>query len=306
MNNQAVAIIGGGQLGICAAGIFSGWGIGTMVLSDSLSSGKWGVRVGGDARTSGGEFAAVSRDAARTVDCPSVIVLARPAGFSGEDRAFISAAWPAFGSAIFTLANGLGDNDLIGMRPVILNFGISGNSDYKDSKAGIRVRSVGTKFVDGGYPGREFASVYNRAGLPIETVGLDQFIPHLHRTVGLNCVANSLSAITGLGPRELAENGPLESAVNEIWQEAAEVLGLEQDPDACREWLAAGGDHVPSSGQAVGNGGVTDFSFLNGAIVEHGLRQGVQVRRNRLAFNLASSRMRLSPRDVADCFAGLN
>ena len=282
-------------------------GLKTTLVSSTLPPGRWRAKIEGDTSLLS-EFVVLTRERISEMPQPQFICLARPAGLYLEDLALVSEAWRMSQSAIYTFANGLWTGaETEGANRFVLNFAISGFGDPGTAAAVINVRAVERSYVPKAGLGAEVARIYqNVAGLPVQAVD-DRVLRHeLYRKVILNSVANGVAAITAQSMRQLAESAPLYEGIDSLAREGSEVLGLEMDSLHWREWLAAGGDHIPSTARAILHRRSNDIDFLNGAIVARASVQKRLAPYNNLVTFLARNRIRLSAEDLAACFGNLH
>ena len=118
-----------------------------------------------------------------------------------------------------------------------------------------------------------------------------------------NCVANPLSAITGLSMATLAATPGLGSVISGIVSEfnaVAEAAGVlfRGTIEKALAFLEQGRGHFPSTALDVIRGRSTEIVFLNGAISDLAARNGLEAPLNGLLVRLVTERVTLSARDL--------
>lgn len=278
--SQPTLVVGGGALGCLLAGLFARHGPAALLARPATAQAlreRGGIRVEGVAA---GESVPEIITAPRVPAGACVLVAVKAYDL---DPALVSLR-PHLPDdcEVVLLQNGIGirsTGEQILRRPVTR--GVTFLAAERLAPGVVRFNAAGKTYFP---PASRAAKVWERAGLPVETVG-DVHV-YVWRKLAINAVINPLSALLGV------ENGALESLpetaaalIQELVPVAA-ARGIALDPGETLEKVLASMRQTarnPSSMlQDLRAGRPTEINWINGAIVHLAERHGIPTPRHRL------------------------
>jgi 2-dehydropantoate 2-reductase len=129
------------------------------------------------------------------------------------------------------------------------------------------------------------------AGVDLRCDLLDDFLPAEWRKLAINCLANPLAGLLGVGNASIADAAldPAKQAILDEVREVANAEGVELEltvADLNRYLGGASAANVPSLKTDLDRGLPTEIDLINGAVVKMGRRHGISTPVNEMIVNL--------------------
>lgn len=285
-----ICILGAGALGSALGASLAEGGSEVVLLSRNAAHVE-AIRAGGlRLRDQDGERRVRLRaetEAARVGPADLVVVLVK----SFQTREALAQAGPLFGPGTLALSlqNGLGHEDIlaesVGRARVLAGKTYVGGTLLGPGHvlSGVRGKETILGELDGARTGRALAIAreFERAGLPVRLS--DNILGTIWDKLLINVATGALTAITRMPYGPLFQCAPLEAvgvaAVREA-MEIAHAAGVRLSiTDPLEAWRRAGAglpaDFRTSMLQSLDKGSATEIDYINGAVVERGLRLGI-------------------------------